>query len=44
MELGVKNGETLLKGDLHSCVEPDSCTWTVEERSLSLRDVVGPFE
>ena len=29
-ELGVKNGETLLKGDLHSCVEPDS--WTVEER------------
>lgn len=32
VELGVKNGETLLKGELHSHVEPDSCTWTLQDQ------------
>ena len=32
VELGLKNGETLLKGDLHSRVETDACTWTLQDQ------------
>jgi hypothetical protein len=30
IKVGLKNGETLLEGDLFGDVEADSCTWTIE--------------
>ena len=36
MKLGLKNGETLLEGDLFGDVEADSCTWTIETQRCVL--------
>ncbi|GFR94568.1 NudC domain-containing protein 1 [Elysia marginata] len=36
LELQVKNGMELLKGDLHARVEVDACTWTLDGRRLEI--------
>ena len=38
LRVGIKNGVTLLTGELYSGVDPDGCTWTldVESRRLSV--------
>lgn len=30
MDVGIKNGQVLLSGDLHAGVEVESSTWTIE--------------
>ncbi|KAK3772897.1 hypothetical protein RRG08_024082 [Elysia crispata] len=36
LELGIKNGLELLKGDLSARVEVDACTWTLDSRRLEI--------